>query len=95
MSLYLMADIGIKGGVAVAKSGIDATVPSALAVGIVAGFILPFFAYGVLKTFGKLDRINSGAVAAHYGSISVVTFPFNVVVNIALISSLSAYLTSA
>ena len=74
MSLYLMAAIGIKGGVAVAKSGIDATVLSALAAGIVAGFVLPLFAYGVLKTFGKLDRINAGAVAAHYGSISVVTF---------------------
>ncbi len=74
MSLYLMAAIGIKGGVAVSKSGIDATVISALGAGIAAGFILPFFAYGVLKTFGKLDRINSGAVAAHYGSISVVTF---------------------
>ncbi|MFL0356561.1 sodium-dependent bicarbonate transport family permease [Erythrobacter sp. GH1-10] len=74
MSLYLMAAIGIKGGVAVSKSGIDATVVSALGAGIAAGFLLPFFAYAVLKTFGKLDRINSGAVAAHYGSISVVTF---------------------
>ncbi|AWW74800.1 sodium-dependent bicarbonate transport family permease [Erythrobacter sp. KY5] len=74
MSLYLMAAIGLKGGVAVSKSGIDATVVSTLGAGIAAGFILPFFAYGILKTFGKLDRINSGAVAAHYGSISVVTF---------------------
>jgi len=74
MSLYLMAAIGIKGGVAVSKSGIDATVLSALGAGIAAGFILPFFAYAVLKSFGRLDRINSGAVAAHYGSISVVTF---------------------
>ncbi|EAQ30222.1 hypothetical protein NAP1_05580 [Erythrobacter sp. NAP1] len=74
MSLYLMAAIGLKGGVAVSKSGVDVTVVSALGAGIAAGFILPFFAYGVLKTFGKLDRINSGAVAAHYGSISVVTF---------------------
>lgn len=74
MSLYLMAAIGIKGGVAVAKSGIDATVLSALGAGVAAGFVLPFFAYAVLKTFGRLDRINSGAVAAHYGSISVVTF---------------------
>jgi len=74
MSLYLMAAIGLKGGVAVSKSGIDATVISALGAGIVAGFLLPFFAYAILKTFGKLDHINSGAVAAHYGSISVVTF---------------------
>ncbi len=74
MSLYLMAAIGLKGGVAVANSGIDGTVLTALGTGIAAGFILPFFAYFVLKTFGKLDQINSGAVAAHYGSISVVTF---------------------
>lgn len=74
MSLYLMAAIGLKGGVAVSKSGIDATVLSALGAGIAAGFILPFFAYAVLRSFGRLDRINSGAVAAHYGSISVVTF---------------------
>lgn len=74
MSIYLMAAIGIKGGVAVAKSGIDGTVLSALGAGIAAGFVLPFFAYAVLKSFGRLDRINSGAVAAHYGSISVVTF---------------------
>lgn len=74
MSLYLMAAIGLKGGVAVAKSGIDGTVIAALGAGIAAGFLLPLFAYVVLKGFGKLDRINSGAVAAHYGSISVVTF---------------------
>lgn len=74
MSLYLMAAIGIKGGVAVAKSGIDATVLSALGAGTLAGLVLPFFAFAVLTTFGRLDRVNSGAVAAHYGSISVVTF---------------------
>ena len=74
MSLYLMAAIGIKGGVAVSKTGIDLTVVSALGAGIAAGFLLPFFAYAVLKSFGRLDRINSGAVAAHYGSVSVVTF---------------------
>ncbi|WP_128892649.1 sodium-dependent bicarbonate transport family permease [Erythrobacter sp. HKB08] len=74
MSLYLMAAIGLKGGVAVSKSGFDTTVLSALGAGIAAGLLLPVFAYVVIKKFGKLDRINAGAVAAHYGSISVVTF---------------------
>jgi hypothetical protein len=74
MSLYLMAAIGLKGGVAVSKSGIDGTVLAALAAGIAASFLLPFIAYALLKGFGKLDRINAGAVAAHYGSVSVVTF---------------------
>ena len=31
-------------------------------------------AYALLKGFAKLDRLNAGAVAAHYGSVSVVTF---------------------
>jgi len=74
MSLYLMAAIGLKGGVAVSKSGVDATVLAALAAGITASFLIPFMAYYVLKGFGRLGRINAGAVAAHYGSVSVVTF---------------------
>ena len=74
MSLYLMAAIGLKGGVAVAKSGIDGTVVGALLVGIAASFLLPLIANLLLRSFGKLDRINAGAVAAHYGSVSVVTY---------------------
>ncbi len=74
LSLYLMAAIGLKGGLAVSKSGIDGTVIAALLAGTFAGFVIPIFAYALLKGFGRLDRINSGAVAAHYGSISVVTF---------------------
>lgn len=74
MSLYLMAAIGLKGGVAVSKSGIDSTVLAALVAGIAASFLIPFAAYALIKGFGRLDRINAGAVAAHYGSVSVVTF---------------------
>jgi uncharacterized protein len=74
MSLYLMAAIGLKGGVAVAKSGIDAQVAGALALGIAASFLIPVFAYCALRTIAGLDRLNAGAVAAHYGSVSVVTF---------------------
>ena len=74
MYLYLMAAIGLKGGIEVAESGLDGTVLAALAAGIGAGFVMPLYTYWLLRGFGKLDRINAGAVAAHYGSISVVTF---------------------
>lgn len=74
MSLYLMIAIGLKGGVAVAKSGIDGQVAAALVLGVAASALLPILANVALRTFGKLDRINAGAVAAHYGSVSVVTF---------------------
>ena len=74
MSLYLMAAIGLKGGIEVAESGLDGTVLAALAAGIGAGLLMPLYAFWLLKGFGRQDRINAGAVAAHYGSISVVTF---------------------
>lgn len=74
MSLYLMAAIGLKGGVAVAKSGVNAEIGAALLLGLAASFALPFLAYAVLRGFARLDSVNAGAVAAHYGSVSVVTF---------------------
>ena len=74
MSLYLMIAIGLKGGVAVAKAGIGPELAVALAAGVVASFALPLLAFAALRGFGGLSRINAGAVAAHYGSVSVVTF---------------------
>lgn len=74
MSLYLMAAIGLKGGVAVAESGLDAQIGAALAAGVALSLLLPVIAYIALHTFARLDQINAAAVAAHYGSVSVVTF---------------------
>ena len=74
MSLYLMAAIGLKGGVAMAKSGVNGDVAAALLAGIFASLAIPFAAYALLRSFGRLNRIDAGAVAAHYGSVSVVTF---------------------
>ena len=74
MSLYLMIAIGLKGGVAVAKAGIGPELAVALAAGVVASFALPLLAFAALRGFGGLSRIDAGAVAAHYGSVSVVTF---------------------
>ena len=74
MSLYLMAAIGLKGGVAVAKSGVNAEVAAALLAGLTLSFTIPVLAYWALRAIGRLDQINAGAVAAHYGSVSVVTF---------------------
>ena len=74
MSLYLMAAIGLKGGVEVAKSGVGTELVTALVAGLVLSAAIPFFVAPALARFGGLDRINTGAVAAHYGSVSVVTF---------------------
>lgn len=74
MSLYLMAAIGLKGGVEVAKAGIGPDLLVALAAGLILSALIPFWVAPVLSRVGGLDRVNSGAVAAHYGSVSVVTF---------------------
>jgi hypothetical protein len=36
--------------------------------------LIPLAAFPVLRSFGKLSRADSGSIAAHYGSVSVVTF---------------------
>lgn len=74
MSLYLMAAIGLKGGVEVARSGVGSELATALAAGFLLSAAIPFMVAPVLRLVGRLDRMNSGAVAAHYGSVSVVTF---------------------
>jgi len=46
--------------------------PAALSVAF--GILIPLAVYFVLKALTKLDSINRGALAAHYGSTSLVTF---------------------
>jgi uncharacterized protein len=74
MSLYLMAAIGLKGGVQVAISGYSPDMLAAALAGLVFSAALPLLAFALLRRLAQLDGINAGAVAAHYGSVSVVTF---------------------
>ena len=74
LSIYLLFAIGFKGGVAVADHGVDASLISALIGGIVLSFALPFVAYSMLRTLTRLSVTDAAATAAHYGSISIVTF---------------------
>jgi hypothetical protein len=74
MSIYLLFAIGFKGGVSVADHGIDGKLGLSLLAGIVLSFLLPIIAFGLLKAMTRLSRLDAAAVAAHYGSISIVTF---------------------
>lgn len=74
LSLYLLLAIGFKGGVAVATHGIDAKLLSTLGAGIVLSAVTPFIAFALLRLVSNLPRADAAAVAAHYGSISIVTF---------------------
>ena len=74
MSIYLMASIGIKGGVEISKAGVTPDLLAAGAAGLMLSFLLPAIAYAMLRKIGRLKAADAGAVAAHYGSVSVVTF---------------------
>ena len=74
MSIYLMAAIGLKGGIEVAESGLTADLAAAAAAGLSLSLTLPFLAYALLTKIGGLSRTDAAAVAAHNGSVSVVTF---------------------
>jgi hypothetical protein len=75
LSIYLMMAIGFKGGVAIAETAnISNEVIFTIIAGISFSFLQPFLGYWILKCTTKLDSPTSAAVAAHYGSISMVTF---------------------
>lgn len=80
MSLYLMAAIGIKGGVEVSAAGFNPQMLSTGLAGLLLSFFLPFLGYALLRRVGRLGQMDAGAVAAHYGSVSVVTFVTGVAV---------------
>ena len=74
MSLYLMLAIGFKGGVAAIGNGVGLDLFLVILAATFLSFSLPVLAFFFLTTTTKLDRINRAAIAAHYGSISIVTF---------------------
>lgn len=73
LSIYLLLAIGLKGGVELNQTPIGEFVWPAL-VTLFLGLITPVIAYNVLRRLGKFDRVNASAIAAHYGSVSAVTF---------------------
>ena len=74
LAIYLMMAIGLKGGFEMAASGLTAEVIGVLIAGAVLSFAIPVIGYGLLRATTKLSAVDAAASAAHYGSISIVTF---------------------
>ena len=73
LSSFLLLSIGLKGGKALADTALgDAWLP--LAASIALGAITPLLAYTLLRSVGRLTTVDAAGVAAHYGSVSAVTF---------------------
>ncbi|NQV71598.1 sodium-dependent bicarbonate transport family permease [bacterium] len=73
LSIYLLLAIGMKGGVELSKTPLSVFIGPAILT-LLLGIVTPIIAYAVLRKLGKIDRVNSAAIAAHYGSVSAVTF---------------------
>ena len=74
LSIYLMCAIGLKGGVLVSGNGATSDLLLAAVAGLILSMTIPLIGFFLLRGVGRLDPINAAAVAAHYGSVSVVTF---------------------
>jgi hypothetical protein len=72
LSLYLLMALGLKGGFALAKSGLTATVAAGLGSAVLLAIVVPLVGYWLLRRI--LPPFDAVALAATYGSVSAVTF---------------------
>jgi len=73
ISVYLLFGIGLKGGVSLRHSTVTGLAKPVVAT-LILGCIIPALAFFLLKIIKSLSEIDRGAIAAHYGSTSLVTF---------------------
>jgi hypothetical protein len=73
LSIYLLLGIGIKGGVALSEATVQEVWLPILGT-LALGIVIPILAFWIVGRLTGLDVINRGALAAHYGSTSLVTF---------------------
>ncbi len=73
LTIYLLLAIGMKGGGALSESSFEEFWQPAVAT-LALSVTIPVVAFYVLRALGRMDPANAAAMAAHYGSTSVVTF---------------------
>jgi len=72
LSLYLLMALGLKGGFALAKSGLTWEVGAGLGAAVLLALVIPLMGYALLRRF--VGGFDAAALAATYGSVSAVTF---------------------
>ena len=73
LSMYLLLAIGLKGGLALRSAELTEVIAPAIAA-VCLGAAIPFAVFALLRWMSRLDVVDRGAMAAHYGSTSLVTF---------------------
>ena len=77
LSIFLLLAIGLKGGVKLAEHAHAGMLLDGALI-VLAGALIPLIAFPILRWAGRLSRADSASIAAHYGSVSVVTFSVGV-----------------
>ncbi len=73
VSIYLLLAIGLKGGAELAETRwADFAGPAAAALGL--GVLIPLWCYAALRRLAGFGVADAASLAAHYGSVSAVTF---------------------
>ncbi len=73
LSIYLLLAIGLKGGAALSETSLAELGGPALAT-LGLGIAVPLWSYAIVRRIGRMSVSDAAALAAHYGSVSVVTF---------------------
>ncbi len=73
LSIYLLLALGLKGGVELSESSVHVIAWPAVAT-IFLGCLTPVSAYFLLRRLGRFSSVDAAGMAAHYGSVSAVTF---------------------
>jgi hypothetical protein len=72
LSIYLLLAIGLKGGIELSRQPLAVLAPQVAAC-LALGFAIPFALFPLFRAL-RLAGADAAALAAHYGSVSVVTF---------------------
>lgn len=72
LSIYLLLAIGLKGGIELSKQPLLELAPQVAAT-VLLSFAIPFLLYPLFRAL-RLGPVDSAALGAHFGSVSVVTF---------------------
>ena len=73
LSIFLLLAIGLKGGVALRKDSPD-NLPILILATFLLGVLTAISAYFIARAWLRDNRIDASAIAAHFGSVSAVTF---------------------
>jgi hypothetical protein len=73
LGIYLLLALGLKGGVELSQTSFAVIFWPAV-VTLLLGCLTPVSSYFVLRRWGKFSAADAAGIAAHYGSVSAVTF---------------------